>query len=294
MQVLYIDTLFFVNFAMDFLVLYITATFLHVKKRLALFLLASFLGGVYAVLAVVYAFPSLLSLLLSPVVAVLLSAIALRGLGSFRGFLIAVLLFMLFSMLFGGIVSAFFTFLESIFAVRESEALGVSDVVLILGFLAFAIVSLAMRFFGSVPRDKYATVIVEMFGKTVLVPVLVDSGCLLKDPISGRPAVLLRLDSVAPILPAEIVMCARAPKTAMPQNPALARKCRLLPAKSIGGKTLLLSVRPERLYVQTGKERRECEAQIALYSVEKNHFGGRDGLLPTALLSRSASPLPHT
>ncbi len=294
MQVLYIDTLFFVNFAMDFLVLYVTGTFLHMKKRLALFLLASLLGGIYAVLAVVYTFPSWLSLLLSPVVALLLSAIAFRGLGSIRSFLLAVLLFMLFSMLFGGIISVFFTFLEGIFEVRESEAMSVSDVVLILGFLAFGIVSLAIRFFANIPREKNATVVVEMFGKTVLVPVLVDSGCLLKDPISGRPAVVLRLDSVAPILPAEIVMCARAPKTSMPTNPTIARKCRLLPAKGLGSRSLLLSVRPDRLYVQVGKEKRECEAQIALFSVEKNHFGGRDGLLPTALLSRFEARLPHS
>ncbi|MBQ8908341.1 MAG: sigma-E processing peptidase SpoIIGA [Clostridia bacterium] len=285
-QVLYIDTLFFVNFAMDFFVLYITGSFLHIRKRLPLFLLASLLGGVYAVLAVVYAFPSWLSLLLSPVVAVLLSAIAFRGLGSIRSFLAAVLLFMVFSMLFGGVISAFYTFLEGIFDVRESEALALSDVILILGFVSFGLVSLLLRFFGKMPREKYATVIAELFGKTVYIPVLVDSGCLLSDPISGRPAIVVRLDTLAAALPAEIVMCARGKRTEMPGNTALARRCRLLPAKGLGSRTLLLSVRPERLTVQIGKEKRECEALLALYSVEKNHFGGRDGLLPTALLSQ--------
>ena len=286
MQVLYIDTLFFVNFAMDFLVLYLTGSFLHLPKRLLLFLLASLLGGVYATLAVVFAFSPWLTLLLSPLVAALLSAVAFRGLGSVKAFLLSVLLFMMLSMLFGGIVSAFYTFLEGVFEARQSEWLSLSDAILLLGFLAFAIVSLALRFFGRIPGEKYASVLVEAFGKSVLVPVLVDSGCLLKDPISGRPAVLLRLDSLSPILPPEIVACARAKRTAMPQNSAIARRCRLLPAKSIGSKALFLSVRPDKLTVILGKEKRECEALVALYHVEKNHFGGRDGLLPTALLGQ--------
>ena len=178
MQVLYIDTLFFVNFAMDFLVLYVTGSFLHLPKRLLLFLIASFLGGVYATLAVIFAFPGWLTLLLSPLVAVVLSAISFRGLGSIKAFLLSVLLFMLLSMLFGGVVSAFYTFLEGIFEVRESEWLTLSDAVLLLGFLAFLLVSLALRFFGHIPGEKHAAVLVEAFGKSVVVPVLSHAAML--------------------------------------------------------------------------------------------------------------------
>ncbi|MBP3437495.1 MAG: sigma-E processing peptidase SpoIIGA [Clostridia bacterium] len=284
MQVLYIDTLFFVNFAMDFLVLYLSGSFLHLRKKLSLFLIASFLGGVYAVAAVLFDFPSWLSLLLSPVVAVLLIAVAFRHTGSYKVFFSAVVLFMLFSMLLGGTVSALYTFLEGIFDVRQTEKLLLSDVVLILGFVTFCIVSLTLRFFGGMPKEKFATVVVEMFGKSIAVSALVDSGCLLTDPISGRPAIVVCLEAVSPILPSEVILCARSHKTGMPSNPRIARKCRLLPAKSLGSRSLLLSVRPDKVYIQIGKEKKECEALLALYAVGKKHFGGRDGLLPSSLL----------
>ena len=54
MQIVYIDVLFIINFCMDFLSLYISGAFLHLKQSQKQLLFSALLGGCYAVFSVVF------------------------------------------------------------------------------------------------------------------------------------------------------------------------------------------------------------------------------------------------
>lgn len=259
---------------------------MHTKNSLLRFLCSSLLGGVYAVTAVIFAFPTILNLFLTALLAILMCGIVFRGVGTWRAFFGCVLLYYVFSVLLGGAVTALYRFLEDVLQKRDTIAPARADIILLFGFLSAGILSLLIRYSGGAPKEKYATVLITAYGKTVGVPVLIDSGCLLSDPISGRPAIVVRAGALAPLLPREIMACAKLPGVNMPQNPSLARKCRLLSARSLGKASLLLSFRPDRILLDIGGEKKECDALIALFDAEKNYFGGRDGLLPSSLLLR--------
>ena len=290
LQILYLDTLFFINLALDFLSLVLVGLLLHLKRSTLRLLLSSSLGALYATLAVLFSIHPVIHIFLSLTFSLLLVSLAYRGFGSGVRFFGAVLGFYLACVLLGGAVEALFTVLEGILFVRDDATLRTGDVVLLLGFLAFGLIYAAERFFGDSPLKKVATVRIRFGEKALTLPLLVDSGCLLSDPISGKAALLVRLEALGDILPSEIITCARSKSAYMPRDPASARRCRLIPAQSLDGRRLLLSVRADELSLLPEKKGKGSEtvldAYIALYSVEKARFGGFDGLFPSSLLHK--------
>ncbi len=288
LRVLYLDTLFFVNFALDLLSLCLVGLFLHMERRLWRILIASAAGALYASAAVVWAFVPVLHLICSFCLAFLLVRISFRAFGSIGRFMGAVFLFYIAAFLLGGIVESLFSLLETLLDKRTDASLRPADLVLLFGFLAFGLLYAASRFFGSVTARKSASIRVTLEGKSVTFPVLVDSGCLLFDPISGKPALLVRLEAVSEILPSEMVAAARSKSAYMPRAPQHARRCRLIPAEALGERRLFLSVRMDELSLlpeKRGKEKeRRLDAYIALFPTERNHFGGYEGLLPSSLM----------
>lgn len=288
LQVLYIDTLFFVNLVMDLLSLYLVSLLLHLRRRVLRLLLASAIGALYAVLAVLFSIHPIIHICLSVLLSVLLVSVGYRDFGSGGRFFGAVLLFYLGSILLGGAIEALFHLVESVVSLRTDATLRASDLVLLLGFASFALIYAATRFFGNAPLKKMASVRLTLAGKSVTLPLLVDSGCLLSDPISGRAAILVRLEAVASILPGEVITCARASGAHMPRDVQSARRCRLIPAEVLGAKHLLLSIRMDEVALIPERKARAkpvmLDVFVSLYPTTKNHFGGFEGLLPSSLL----------
>ena len=291
LQILYVDTLFFVNFALDLLALILASLFLHLGRRLVRLLIASALGALYAVAAVLLSLHPALHTVLSILLSLLLVAVAFRDFVNSGRFFAAVLLFYLSSILLGGAIDALYAVLESLVFLRNEATIKPSDLVLLLGFAAFGLIYAASRFFGNAPVKKVATVRITLSGKSVTLPLLVDSGCLLCDPISGKPALLVRLEALSGVLPSEIIACARSSTAYMPRDPQNARRCRLIPATALDGKRLLLSIRADEVYLipekkeKGGKGGYSLDAFVALYSVGQSHFGGFEGLFPSSLFA---------
>ncbi len=288
LQILYLDTLFFINFALDFLSLLLAGLLLHLKRSTVRLLFSSLIGAAYATLAVVFSFHPTVHIFISLVLSLLMVSLAYRGFGSAARFFFAALAFYLGCVLLGGAVEALFSVLEGILFMREDASLRTSDVILLLGFSAFGLIYAAERIFGGTPLKKVATIRIRFGERSLTLPLLVDSGCFLADPISGKAALLIRLEALGDLLPGEIITCARSKSAYMPRDPASARRCRLIPAESLDGRRLLLSVRADELSLlpeKKGKgEEMVLDAYIALYSTEKTRFGGFDGLFPASLL----------
>lgn len=286
MQVIYIDTLFLLNFAMDFLSLTLCGTVLHMPRKMRYLLPASFLGAGYAILAVVFRFPFWAQAVFLLPTGGLLCRIAFRRFFGWRRFFCAVAIYCGAALVIGGAVNALYEWMETYFSGTYRKAIGSGDVVLLVGFGTACILLLLSRFFDGEPQQRCVSVSISVDGKSVTLSLLVDSGCLLQDPISGKPALVVRLDALRTLLPDEILVCARAQGLRMPASPVLARRCRLLPVKSLGDTCLLLGIRPDKLTLSAkeGNVSRECDALIALYAADKTRFDGYDGVVPSVLL----------
>ena len=111
---------------------------------------------------------------------------------------------------------------------------------------------------------------------TVSLLCLVDSGNLLKEPISGDP-VLIVASSVAPRLPDDVVAYLLNGSGEPPSR--IAHRVRIIPAKAVTGVGLLRAIRPDELFVN-GEKRR---AYISLRDAGKGAFGTYDGVIPSSI-----------
>lgn len=75
----YADLLFLINFSMDFLCFYITATLLHRKLSLLRAIIASAFGAIYAVFALLAGFTITLSVIFDIFVCILMCIIVFYG-----------------------------------------------------------------------------------------------------------------------------------------------------------------------------------------------------------------------
>lgn len=281
-QVLYADTLFLSNLVMNFLALSLAGRIMHMPHKKGRLLLSAALGGSYAVVAVLLAFPGAFHVVLGVALSALLVLIAFGSFGGAGLFLRTFALFYFSSILLGGGVEALFSLLEQTLGMRTSAVLRPADAVLIVGFLVYFVLRFLSRFLGGGGLPHSVNVSIKNDGRTVSVPLLVDSGCFLSDPVTGKGAILVSLAALRTVLPKEVVSAAEGGHVSMPQSLPLARRSRLLPMRGAGGDRLLLAFRPDEVRLMS--DGAVLDVWVALYTADTVRFGGCRGLLPASLL----------
>jgi stage II sporulation protein GA (sporulation sigma-E factor processing peptidase) len=123
---------------------------------------------------------------------------------------------------------------------------------------------------------------VELDGKTASLRGMVDSGNLLRDPMSGRTVICAEAAALREIIspPLAAVMGGISPDSVdLPS--ADARRVRVIPTETATGAGMLYGFLPDRLILADGKEEREVDAIVAFASVPTD---GVDALIPSELL----------
>lgn len=260
----YIDLYFLVNASMDLLCLAMTAAVLHRPARRRRLLLASLLGGLWAVFTLLSGISGALGVLLDLLFAVVLAAAAFSEKhGKASRLLQNAGAFALLSALLGGLMTVLYRFLNRL--ELPLEALQGDS----LSAWMFAILAAVAGFFtlrggrlfrrsGAI-REVHLEVTVD--GKTALLHALVDSGNLLCDPLSGRSVALADPAKLAPCLPPGLLHALEHPEDAPPEY---ARRIRLIPARTATGEGMLAAFVPDRLLVITKTERLSTNDLIAL------------------------------
>lgn len=283
LQVLYADTLFLSNCMMNWLALSLTGAVMHVKIKKGKLLLSSLLGGAYALIAVLLAFPGALHIAASFLLSAVLVLIAFGEAGKRLGlFLRAFALFYFSSVLLGGGIEALFALMEGAFGTRTDLILRPADLTLVLGFLSYFILRALSRFLSGGALPHSVSVRIVYGDRSVTLPLLVDSGCHLSDPMTGRGAILVSHQALQNVLPRDILRSAQDKRITMPNEHWLARRCRLLPMVGAGGERLLLAFRPDE--VRLISDGGTLDVWVALYTADTARFDGCFGLFPASFL----------
>ncbi len=261
-RILYADVLLFLNFAMDFLCLCITA-----KVGMRRFVgwrvvLAALLGAVYSVFA---PFAETLgdlwrvSMHLGASGVVCLAAFPF---GRWKTYLRTWAVFLLSCGSLGGMISAAYYIGQ-----RRVTALGV--------LFTAAVCLVPIILYGLSCRKKVyeqnMKIEIEFRGQRVVADLLVDSGNLVTEPFSALPVVILSSAVLPPPL-----------NKPLPENSPV--PLRAIPIRTETGLGLLYGFIPDRVTLCppfAGKK--QVDAVIGI-DTDNTDFAGRDGLLPGALL----------
>ncbi len=249
MKVIYIDSLFLLNFILDYLLLLAAGRICALPLRRLRYALGAALGGAYAVAVVL---PPLAFLTAAPVKLCAGAAMALIAYGGEGRLLRCILTFFAVSAAFGGAVWG-----ASMLGGAAPGAglyLPVDFKVLLLSFaVCYAVLTLIFHRAMHRTQQRICTAAIGFQGRLVTLPALEDTGNSLCDSLTGEQVLVAEAEALCPLFPAagEVLRSLSDPMAALValgEIPGLKGKFRLLPYSAIGVKQgLLLAFRPDTL-----------------------------------------------
>jgi stage II sporulation protein GA (sporulation sigma-E factor processing peptidase) len=249
MRVVYIDSLFALNFILNYLLLLLSAGLTgRPFKRRRLALGAAF-GALYAVAAALPDFGWTASVWLKIGATLPIVAIAY---GFKRGFTRFLLLFWLSSFLLAGMALALGLMFGGTPYIHISVQTLLFTAAAVYFVLTLALKGIA-RYGGA--KSKIVPVTVEYGGKSVTFGALVDTGHTLTDPMTGNGVLIADTQCLSPLLPADacaLLKSVKDPLELIEQLPLVdgTLRLRLIPYQTIGTTHgWLAAFKPDRVYI---------------------------------------------
>ena len=257
-QEVYIDLYVLINTSMNLLCLMITASLLHRRVNRGRALVAALFGGIYAAAILLLGANGIIGFFLDCLAGGLMCAIAfLKKNLTFSRLLQTIAVEVLTSMILGGIMTALYSFLNRLdlpLEILEGDGLSVWLFAL-LSAVAGLFTLRGGRFFGLSRRLKSVVLKVRLFEKELTLRALVDSGNLLRDPVSGRGVIVVERDRLIEALPSPLAhaISQNSPEAWLSDR-RYVRYIRLIPMHTASGDTLLPSLLPDSLTLCNGRE----------------------------------------
>jgi len=249
---------------------------------------AAAVGSLFSVLAIIYGDGGVIYFILCAVVSAIMCFIAYKNAGIARLATATLVLFCVGSAL-GGMMTAVYSLGEG-YSVSDGAGMGDDGggtfVLLLVAATAVSAVIVGCRALKRRVGVRTVNFEVTDGGRKKRLLALLDSGNLLCEPISGRPAIIIRADRLRGVIPAEIEALAYgAPNAAAMSTVSTDRigRVRILPTRGAGGGTILFGYVPDEIRIRRGNGWHTVDAIIAL-SGERQDFGGCDAILPAILI----------
>lgn len=274
MQVIYIDTLFLINFIINYLILLCTARICGAAAHRLRIALGGIFGGLYAAASVFGA----LGFLASPFIKIGAGiAMVMIAFGGQKKLLKVILVFFAVAAAFGGAVLAV-SLLGGGGITDEGFFMPVTLKVLILSFGAsYAVISIVFTAAAKRQCREIDSVTVEREGRSAGFKALRDTGNSLADPITGRSVMVAEASAVAGLFDDDTariltLIQSETPVQVMEMLGGMKTQTRflLVPYSAVGSKNgMLLAFFPDKVLVN-GKARAEIIVAVSPNSVSEN------------------------
>ncbi len=245
MRVIYADSVFLLNFTIDYLLLLATGKICTLPLRRGRMALGAVWGGVYALCSTLW--PEFFALATLKILSGLAcAAIAYGGKGRFPR---TAVVFFAVSAAFGGTLYALAGLGGG--SLENGAILGLSSRTLILSFaICYAALSLVFRGMGRRSEREVKEVELKLRGSTVSFTALQDTGNELLDT-AGRPVLTARWSAVAPLFP-ELPRPPVDPTElclALDALEGMSGRCRVMSCATVTSGGLLAAFRPDKILI---------------------------------------------
>jgi len=276
-QEVYADLYVLVNAGMDLLCFMITATLMHRKILRRRAIPGALLGGVYALGVLLIGAHGAWAVALDLLAMLFMCLIVFSSRGEKLSFLLKVTAVnVMVSAFLGGVMTALYAWLNRLnlpIEVLEGDGLSVW-IFAILAAISGVLTARGGMFFGLSRKIRSVTVEAILFGKTVTLSAMVDSGNFLRDPVGGRGVIVVERKKIAHVLPKNFPQEGK-----LNDDPELATKLRLIPTKTATGNGMLEAIVPDALVIVDRNGRHMTDYLIAPVSLEGS-AKGFDALIP--------------
>jgi len=206
---IYLDVILLENICMNYIILFATGMISKAKIKKVRLLLSSLLGGIYAVLSFAPVLEIYSNFIMKIVLSITMIHIAFYP-KKLKLLLKQLILFYLVSFAFGGCAFCLLYFIrpENIL-MRNGYLTGTYPIKIALlgGIVGFVIVNIAFSLVKVKLRkkDMFCEIEIHFNQKSVTIKAMIDTGNLLKDPISGMPVIVTEKQELKNLIPEEII-----------------------------------------------------------------------------------------
>ena len=206
---IYIDVVLIENLIMNFIILLATGLILKEKIKITRLLLASLLGAIYSVISYMSILEIYSSMVLKIILSIVIIYVAFNP-QTMKKMWKDILIFYLTSFVFGGAAFAL------IYIVRPQDILMKNGLflgtyplktILLGAIIAFIIVITAFTIVKSkiTKKDMFCEIEIQLNGKKIETTAMIDTGNLLKEPITNTPVIVVEHTLLYDCIPKEIL-----------------------------------------------------------------------------------------
>lgn len=265
----YLDVILLENIIMNYIILLATGIISKTKINKIKLLLSSLIGGIYSVVTFTIKDQIIFGLIMKILLSIAMINIAFRPL-SFKKLIKQISIFYLTSFAFGG--CAFFL----LYYIKPQDILMKNGVLIgtypikiaiLGGIFGFIIINIVFKLVkGKLEKNNmFCNLEIEIEGKISKVIAMIDTGNLLKDPISNVPVIIVEKNKLNEIIEEDILENTKkiitAEKTDIPDK--YMSKLKVIPFTSLGKQNgMLLGIKADKVKITLDDEQIEVDKAI--------------------------------
>ena len=293
---IYVDIVLLENLCMNYIILFGTAYIIKIKVKHIRILLASLIGAVYAVLAYAGVFPIYANLITKIILSICMTYIAFNP-KKLKGLIKELILFYLVSFALGGCAFALLYIVrpQDIF-MKNGVYIGTYPlkIALLGGITGFIITYVAIKIVKTriTKNEIIYKAIIKIEEQEIEINVLLDTGNMLKDPISGDAVIMVEKNKLYKILPNEMLDNTNkflGGEFENAESLEYRKRIRFIPFTSVGKQNgMLLGIKPDLVKIITDVDEIVNEKTIiGVYEKTFSKYGKYSGLIGLDILERT-------
>ncbi len=206
---IYLDVVLLENLCMNYIILFATAYIMKIKMKQLRLIFSSLLGSIYAVVSYLEILPLYSNFGMKILLSILMVYIAFNSKG-IKSLAKQLIIFYLTSFAFGGCAFALLYFVRpQDILMKNGVYIGTYPIKIallggIIGFIityiAFCIVKTKIR-----KKDMIYNLVIKIDGKEINLKAMLDTGNLLKEPITGMPVVVIQKSELYSVISKKIL-----------------------------------------------------------------------------------------
>lgn len=206
---IYIDVVLIENIIMNYIIILATGIIIKEKVKIIRILFASFLGAVYSIVCYMNILEIYSSIILKFILSVVIVYISYNP-TNIKKLMKQLLIFYLISFAFGGAAFALIYIVKpQEILMRNGLFLGTYPLktIILATVITFIIIITAFKIVKTriSKKDMYCNILVKINGHDINVKTMIDTGNLLKDPLTQKPVLIIEKNSLYNVLPKQIL-----------------------------------------------------------------------------------------